>query len=328
MLFNSYEFILFFPIVVLVTAIIPKKCRTMWLLMASYYFYMCWNPKYALLMMLSTVITYLSGWLVAYGQRKERIDIKRIALAFCICSNIGILFYFKYSNFFIENLNALLGKLGFQGIHSTFDVLLPVGISFYTFQALSYTIDVYKGTIDAEKNIINYALFVSFFPQLVAGPIERSKSLLSQLRQLEQEKMFLKWNNVRDGLLFMGWGFFQKLVIADRCSIYVNAVYENWEAYGALNLIIATVLFGIQIYCDFGGYTNIARGTAKVLGVDLMANFRQPYLAVDIKDFWRRWHISLTTWFTDYIYISLGGNRRGTVRKYINIMIVFLVSGL
>lgn len=328
MLFNSYEFLVFLPIVVLVTAIMPRKIRNIWLLIASYYFYMCWNPNYALLMAASTLITYFCGMLVAYGAKKQSLFIKRLALILCVCSNIGILLYFKYANFIICNIDIVLKGLGFEGVSSTLDILLPVGISFYTFQALSYTIDVYQETIAPEKNLVNYALFVSFFPQLVAGPIERSKTLLTQLDNFSCEKFILKWDNVRDGLIMMGWGFFQKLVIADRCSIYVDAVYENWQIYGSFNLIIATILFGFQIYCDFGGYSNIAIGTAKILGVDLMQNFRQPYLAVDIKDFWRRWHISLTTWFTDYIYKPMGGSRKGTIRKYVNIMVVFLVSGI
>lgn len=207
------------------------------------------------------------------------------------------------------------------------DLLLPVGISFYTFQTLSYTLDVYRGNIKAERNIIRYALFVSFFPQLVAGPIERSGNLLCQIQKITEKRLW-DFGRVRDGLLLMFWGLFQKIVIADRISILVNQVYGNYVNYGFLELAIATVLFAFQIYCDFGGYTNIARGASHVMGICLMQNFRQPYLAVNIKDFWRRWHISLTSWFTDYLYIPLGGSRKGKIRQYVNIIIVFGISGL
>lgn len=217
--------------------------------------------------------------------------------------------------------------MGLSVIEQRLDLLLPVGISFYTFQALSYTLDVYNKHIKAEKNIFKYALFVSFFPQLVAGPIERSGNLLNQIQNIRYMKLW-NYERIRDGLLLMFWGFFQKLVIADRASILVNQVYNNYSKYGFLELSVASFLFAFQIYCDFGGYTNIARGAAQVMGFSLMQNFRQPYLAVNIKDFWRRWHISLTSWFTDYLYIPLGGNRNGKFRKYINILLVFSISGL
>lgn len=217
--------------------------------------------------------------------------------------------------------------MGLNVIEQRLDLLLPVGISFYTFQALSYTLDVYNKHIKAEKNIFKYALFVSFFPQLVAGPIERSGNLLNQIQNIRYMKLW-NYERIRDGLLLMFWGFFQKLVIADRASILVNQVYNNYSKYGFLELSVASFLFAFQIYCDFGGYTNIARGAAQVMGFSLMQNFRQPYLAVNIKDFWRRWHISLTSWFTDYLYIPLGGNRNGKFRKYINILLVFSISGL
>ena len=328
MLFNSIDFLIFFPIVVVIYFVIPKKARYIWLLITSYYFYMSWNPKYALLMGLSTIITYISSIFIEECNAKGNTKIKKWCVAGSLISNLAILCVFKYANFFLENLNEIISYINPQYTNEfRIDLLLPVGISFYTFQALSYTLDVYRGEIHAEKNILKYALFVSFFPQLVAGPIERSKNLLSQIQNVHKINV---WNfeRVRDGFLLMMWGLFQKLVIADRASLLVNTVYNNYDDYGFLEITLATILFAFQIYCDFGGYTNIARGAAKVMGFSLMNNFEQPYLAKNIKEFWRRWHISLTSWFTDYLYIPLGGNRKGTIRKYINILIVFGVSGL
>lgn len=324
MLFNSFDFLVFFPIVVGIFFIIPKKLRSIWLLVASYYFYMSWNPKYAVLIATSTIITYLSGIFISGA---SSINQKRLVVALSFISNLGILAVFKYANFAIETVSAIMNHFGLGVIDRRLDILLPVGISFYTFQALGYTIDVYRGTITAEKSIVNYALFVSFFPQLVAGPIERSGNLLNQVRNIQNIKVF-NYERVRDGLLLMFWGLFQKIVIADRASVLVNNVYNNYQAYGFIELALASILFAFQIYCDFGGYTNIARGAANVMGFTLMDNFKQPYLATSIKDFWRRWHISLTSWFTDYLYIPLGGNRKGLLRKYLNIIIVFGVSGL
>lgn len=324
MLFNSIDFLIFFPIVVLIYFVIPKCLRHIWLLLSSYYFYMSWNPKYALLIAASTIITYVSGLLLSNAHNIKK---RKLIVSSSVLSNLGILIIFKYANFIISSINIQLHILGIQTINHRLDLLLPVGISFYTFQALSYTIDVYRGSIEAEKNIINYALFVSFFPQLVAGPIERSGHLLSQITQVDNFKL---WNPTRitDGLLLMFWGLFQKLVIADRASIFVNNAYSSYQNYGFIELFTASVLFSIQIYCDFAGYTNIARGAAKVMGFDIIENFRQPYFATSIKDFWRRWHISLTSWFTDYLYIPLGGSKKGALRKCMNIFIVFAVSGL
>ncbi len=328
MLFNSIDFLIFFPVVVFIFFVIPKKLRYIWLLIASYYFYMSWNPKYALLIAASTVITYASGILIERCRRLQREGAVKLCVAASLISNLGILFVFKYGNFMLTNMSLLLANFGFSFANRHLDLLLPVGISFYTFQALGYTIDVYRGGgIKAEKNILKYALFVSFFPQLVAGPIERSKNLLRQIQNIEKIPL---WNfeRVRDGFFLMVWGLFQKLVIADRASLLVNNVVNHYQKYGFIELLIAMILFAFQIYCDFGGYTNIARGAAQVMGFSLTNNFRQPYLAVNIKGFWRRWHISLTSWFTDYLYIPLGGNRQGTIRKYLNIFMVFGISGL
>lgn len=242
-------------------------------------------------------------------------------------ANLGILCVFKYANFFLANISRLTSAVGIGVIDRRLDLLLPVGISFYTFQALGYIIDVYRGEVKAEKSLLRYALFVSFFPQLVAGPIERSKNLLRQMQGIASIEV---WNfeRVRDGFFLMVWGLFQKMVIADRASLLVDKVVNHYEKYGFFELSVAVILFAFQIYCDFGGYTNIARGAAKVMGFSLTNNFRQPYLARSVKDFWRRWHISLTSWFTDYLYIPLGGNRKGRLRKYMNILLVFGISGL
>ena len=324
---------LFFPIVVLLYFGIPHKVRYLWLLVASYYFYMCWNPKYALLIATSTVITYLSGLLIGReitlaskrGDESRAIKFRKGFWVFLsMTSNLAILFFFKYFDFFIENLNRVLAYAGMEMVNPAFDVILPVGISFYTFQALSYTMDVYRGDIYVEKNLFKYALFVSFFPQLVAGPIERSKNLLVQISR----RHYFDYERAKAGLLLMLWGFFLKLVIADRVAIVVNTVYNDYTNYEGLQLVLATVFFGIQIYCDFASYSAIAIGSAQVMGFKLMDNFKQPYFSRSIAEFWRRWHISLSTWFRDYLYIPLGGNRKGTLRKYLNIMIVFIVSGL
>lgn len=327
MLFNSIDFLIFFPLVAAIFFVIPKKLRYIWLLIASYYFYMSWNPKYAILIALSTFITYISSIFIQKYNDQKRIVLKKVCLAGSIVSNLSILCLFKYANFIIINISKLLSILNIGIIERRLDLLLPVGISFYTFQALSYTIDVYRGEIKAETNIFKYALFVSFFPQLVAGPIERSKNLLCQINNIDHISV---WNfeQVKRGFLLIMWGLFQKLVIADRAALLVNTVFQHYQNYGFLEIFTAAILFAFQIYCDFGGYTNIARGSACVMGFHLMNNFRQPYLAQNIKDFWRRWHISLTSWFTDYLYIPLGGNRNGRHRKYLNILIVFGVSGL
>ncbi len=336
MLFNSISYLIFFPIVVLLYFVIPYRVRYLWLLGASYYFYMAWNPKYALLMALSTVLTYLSGLLIGNenrladaaqaGGRRKRAALfrKKLWVFLSMASNLSILFLFKYFDFFIDNMNRVLGRFGMELLTPTFDVILPVGISFYTFQALSYTMDVYRGEIYVEKNPFRYALFVSFFPQLVAGPIERSKNLLVQMSR----RHYFDYERAKNGLLLMLWGFFLKLVIADRVAVVVNTVYNDYTDYEGLVLVLATLFFGVQIYCDFASYSLIAKGSAQVMGFRLMDNFRQPYFARSIGEFWHRWHISLSTWFRDYLYIPLGGNRKGTLRKYVNIMIVFLVSGL
>lgn len=324
MLFNSINFLIFFPIVTIVYFIIPKKVRYIWLLVTSYYFYMSWNAEYAILILFSTVTTWAASLLIQKGKSKFH---RKFFLILCLLINLSILFTFKYFNFFIDSINILFNKFGISVINNSFSLLLPVGISFYTFQALGYIIDVYRGEINAEKNLLKYALFVSFFPQLVAGPIERSKNLLSQVQNVDKINVW-NYNNVTNGLITMVWGMFIKIVIADRVAILVNTVFNDYYMYGTFALVVAAIGFALQIYCDFMGYSTIAVGAAKVMGFTLMDNFDTPYLARSVSEFWRRWHISLSTWFRDYVYIPLGGNRCSRLRKYFNLFVTFTVSGL
>ena len=303
--------------------LLPKKAKNFWLLLCSYYFYINWNYKYAFLMLFSTFITYLSGLLIDKSKTKKT---KKIWVVTSVTINLSILILFKYYSFIIESLNPILSIFTFE-IPKTLNLLLPVGISFYTFQALSYTIDVYRNDVKIEKNFFNYALFVSYFPQLVAGPIEKSKDLLEQF----SEKYKFNWNNLHEGSLLISIGFFYKLVIADRAAIIVNNIYNNVDKYsdgGGIYFIIATIFFAFQIYFDFNAYSTIAKGSAKIMGVNLSTNFKKPYLAKSIKDFWKRWHISLSSWFKEYLYFPIGGNKKGFARTQVNTLIIFLVSGL
>lgn len=280
MLFNSLHFLIFFPIVLLVYYILPKRVRYIWLLVSSYYFYMCWNAKYVVLILFSTIITYTSGLALEKVKQKawdvKKIKLaKRVVLTVSFGLNLGVLAYFKYANFFLDNLASIFRACHIELNTPTVDVLLPVGISFYTFQALSYTMDVYREDIYAEKNFFRYALFVSFFPQLVAGPIERSKNLLKQLAV----PVKFDYDKAKEGFLLMLWGFFLKIVVADRIAIFVDTVYGDYITYTGWYLVIATVLFAFQIYCDFYGYSVIATGTAQILGIQLMMNFDTPYFA-------------------------------------------------
>ncbi len=326
MLFNSIHFLVFFPIVLFLYFIVPKKCRSIVLLIASYYFYMSWNPTYALLMLFSTASTFLGGILLTRAQDKGQTRGAKVILGSVVAINLAILFTFKYLDFAISNLNTVLTALHIQIVSNPFDFLLPVGISFYTFQALGYIIDVYRKDIETEKNFLQYALFVSFFPQLVAGPIERSGNLLRQIRNVDKIK--ISYKNVTNGLVVMLWGFFMKMVIADRIAVVANYAFDNWWSLDSFALIIGAIAFAIQIYCDFASYSTIAIGAAKVMGFELMENFNVPYAATSIKDFWGRWHISLSTFFKDYLYFPLGGNRKGKGRTYLNLFIVFMVSGI
>lgn len=321
MLFNSLEFLIFFPIVVLAYYVIPAKLKNYWLLIASYYFYMCWNAKYALLLLGSTAITFFCSIFI---EKAQTVSAKKAFLISSLVLNLGLLAFFKYTNFLLEAVQSIFSVFHVSLNVPVFDIVLPVGISFFIFQALGYTIDVYRGKISAERNFFRYALFVSFFPQLVAGPIERSENLLSQFKT---PKTF-NFEKARDGFLTILWGFFLKLVVADRIGIFVDTVYGNMSAYGGEYIVVAAFLFVIQVYCDFYGYSTIAKGAAEILGIELMENFTAPFLQTSVAAFWRNWHISLTSWFKDYLYIPLGGNRKGTFRKELNKLIVFTLSGL
>lgn len=321
MLFNSIEFLIFFPIVTAIFFALPQRFRQVFLLAASYYFYMCWKAEYAILILVSTLIDYVAA--LRMGKTTDKRARKKY-LILSLAANLGILFAFKYANFFNASLRAVLQQFNIFYDFPGFHWLLPVGISFYTFQSMSYTIDVYRGEKEPERRFITFALYVAFFPQLVAGPIERSVRLLPQLDQTVR----FDYERLISGLRLMLWGFFKKLVIADRLAIYVNQVYNSPAEYQGLTLLLATYFFAFQIYCDFSGYSDIAIGSARIMGYDLMLNFRQPYFSQSISEFWKRWHISLSTWFRDYLYIPLGGNRVSKPRWYFNLMAVFLVSGL
>lgn len=321
MLFNSLQFSLFFLVVVTIYFSLAHRFRWMLLLASSYYFYMCWKPEYVILIMCSTLVDYCAARRMAIHSEQKR---RRKYLALSLTCNLGILFFYKYFNFLSSSITEALQVINIYYDAPVFQVLLPVGISFYTFQTLSYTIDVYKGRIPAERHLGIYALYVSFWPQLVAGPIERTKHLLPQFRKTYA----FEYQRVTDGLRLMLWGLFKKVVIADQVAVYVNRVYNHVDNFQGLTLLLATFFFAIQIYCDFSGYTDMARGAAKVMGYDLMENFRRPYFAKSIREFWQRWHISLSTWFRDYVYIPLGGSRQVKWRWYYNLLLTFLLSGL
>lgn len=321
MSFNSLQFLIFFPVVVFIYFSIPYRYRWGLLLVASYYFYASWRPKYLLLIVSITLINYLVG--LQLGKTKEDTT-RKLLLTSSLVGSLGILFFFKYINFFGNTLNSVLTLFPTQLDFPLMNVVLPVGISFYTFQTLSYSIDVYRGDKEPEPHLGIFALYVSFFPQLVAGPIERSTRLLPQFFQNND----FDYNRVTNGLKLMAWGFFKKIVIADRAAVLVNNVYNSPTEFTGIPLILATYFFAFQIFCDFSAYTDIARGAAKVLGYNLMENFKRPYFSKSIPEFWRRWHISLSSWFRDYLYIPLGGNRVNKRRWYYNIIVVFLVTGL
>ncbi len=320
MLFNSLQFVAFFIIVTSVYFTIPHRFRWLWLLLSSCYFYMAFLPIYILILGFTIVVDYFAGIFLETSKGQT----KKIFLLCSIAANIGVLSFFKYYNFLGESFSNILDKFGFHTHIPYLKILLPIGLSFHTFQALSYTIEVYRGNQKAEKHFGIYALYVMFYPQLVAGPIERPQNLLHQFR----ERHYFEYNRVVEGLKLMLWGFFKKIVIADRLALYVNPVFNNVEQHNSLTLLTATFFFAFQIYCDFSGYTDIARGSAKVMGFNLMLNFNRPYFSKNIREFWSRWHISLSTWFRDYVYIPLGGSRVSTIKHFRNLLIVFMLSGL
>ncbi|RXK81813.1 MBOAT family O-acyltransferase [Filimonas effusa] len=321
MLFNSLNFLIFFTVVLTLYYFLPRKYTWVLLLIASLFFYMCWRWQYIFLLFFPATIDFFVARKLEHTPEQKK---KKLLLCISIITNLGLLFYFKYYNFFIESFNASAAFLHSPLVINSAKIILPVGISFYTFQSISYTVEVYRGHIKAERHFGRFALFVSYFPQLVAGPINRPQILLPQLRNLEPLEAD---NFVKGGRLIL-WGMFKKIVVADRLAIFVNIVYNDPGAYHGASLIIATLFFAFQIYCDFSGYSDIAIGVAKTMGVDLVKNFNKPYFSHSIKEFWSKWHISLSTWFRDYLYIPLGGNRAGTGKWIFNLFITFLVSGI
>ena len=317
MLFHTWIFAAFLAVVLPIHLLVRRtRFGSCWLLIASYTFYAAWNPLFLILIVVSTAIDYAA---VRFMERTER---KRRWLVLSLCSNLGLLGFFKYAGFVTDNVNVLLQQTGYA-IPAP-DVLLPVGISFFTFQSMSYTIDAYRGQLKVERSFVRFAAFVSLFPQLVAGPIERAKSLLPQLATPAK----VRSRDVADGVSLFFVGIFKKVALADWLALYVDKVYEAPEEFQGPALALATFAFGWQIYFDFSGYTDMARGVARVMGFRLMVNFNNPYVATDLGDFWNRWHISLSTWFRDYVYIPLGGNRRGAGAMYRNIFITMILSGL
>lgn len=323
MLFNSFEFLIFLPIVFLLYWFVfkPLKYQNLLLVIASYIFYGWWDWRFLILIAFTTLCSYFSGILLEKWDHSRRA--KRWICGSNIVLNLAILGYFKYCNFFGENLAALFRSLGFHADWVTLDILLPVGISFYTFQALSYSIDVYRKKIAATHNVIAFIAFISFFPQLVAGPIERATNLLPQILQPRK----FDYPEAVDGMKQILWGAFKKMVIADNCAMAVNSIFAEYTTLDGFNLFLGAIFFTFQIYGDFSGYSDMAIGTAKLFGIRLMQNFKYPYFSRDIAEFWRRWHISLQTWFRDYIYIPLGGSRCSKWKVARNTLIIFLVSG-
>lgn len=320
MLFNSLHFVLFFIIVTTLYYVLPHKLRIIMLLLVSCYFYMSFVPKYILILLFAITVDYFAG---IYLEKLEG-ENRKLLLILSVLTNVGLLFVFKYFNFFNNNIAKLASFLHWNYPIEGLSIILPIGLSFHTFQSLSYVIEVYRKKQKAEKSFIIYALYVMFYPQLVAGPIERPQNVLHQFHERHE----FNFEGFIFGLKIMLWGFFKKMVIADRLAIYVNKVYSSPESYSGIALVAATVFFAFEIYCDFSGYSDIAIGSAKTMGFKLMDNFRQPYFSKTVSEFWRRWHISLSTWFKDYLYIPLGGNRVSSWRRNFNLLITFAISGL
>ena len=320
MLFNSFAFAVFFPIVTALYFVLPHRGRVPLLLASSCWFYMAFVPRYILILAVLILVDYVAGRLIERATGRHR----TVVLVLSLCANVGMLAFFKYFNFINDNLAGLASALGWNYGIAGLSILLPIGLSFHTFQSMSYTIEVYRGAFPAERSLLHFATYVMFYPQLVAGPIERPQNLLHQFREVHR----WDWARVASGAQLMASGFFKKIVIADRAAIIVNTVYTDPSRFSGAELLVGTAFFAVQIYCDFAGYSEIARGCARVMGFELMRNFDAPYLARDIATFWRRWHISLSTWFRDYLYVPLGGSRAGVARGCVNLAIVFLVSGL
>ena len=324
MFFNSFHFALFLPLIFILYWFIfnkSKSSQNFILITASYYFYSCWNWHFLFLLIFSTLLDYLSALKIENSTNKKT---RKIVLWICVSVNLGFLAIFKYYNFFAASFAALCTSLGFGSNPLLLNIILPVGISFYTFHGLSYSIDVYYNRIKAEKNFIDYSLFVSYFPLLVAGPIERATHLLPQIKV----KRYFDFAKAKEGIYQIIWGLVKKIVIADSCAVYANQIFDHYNAMNSLSLILGAVYFAFQIYGDFSGYSDIALGTSKLFGIDLLQNFNFPYFSRDIAEFWRKWHISLSSWFRDYLYIPLGGSSGSMLKKVRNTFIIFLVSGI
>lgn len=322
MLFNSIEFLLFLPTVFTLYWFIFNrlKIQNVLVLIASYVFYGWWDWRFLSLIFASTLVDYSVGILLDRSTNHRK---RKVLLGISVVFNLGLLGFFKYFNFFIDNWIVLWDQFGINMHRSSLNIILPVGISFYTFQTLSYTIDIYRKRIEATRDFIAFSSFVAFFPQLVAGPIERASNLLPQFFK----KRSFQYKQALSGVELIIWGIFKKVVIADNCTMYVNEIFDSYQDQSTLTLALGAVYFAFQIYGDFSGYSDIAIGTARLLGFDLMRNFNYPYFSRDIAEFWRRWHISLSTWFRDYVYIPLGGSRGGRLQQIRNVFIIFLVSG-
>ena len=323
MFFNSLDFAIFFPVVFFLNWLFSKylSLRNLLILVASYLFYGWWDWRFLILIFISSLVDFFIGQKLYESISKQQ---KKLYLLISLVVNLGSLIYFKYANFFIDSFVSSFNFFGYHIDTFALNIILPVGISFYTFQTLSYSIDIYRGQLKPTKNWLAFFSFVSFFPQLVAGPIERASHLLPQFYKTYR----FNYNVVKSGILLMVFGLFKKMVIADRAALYVNEVYNNTSNYDGVEYLYATVFFAIQIYCDFSGYSDIAIGAARTMGFDLMKNFDSPYFSKSLTEFWRRWHISLSTWFRDYVFIPLGGSKKGKFKTYFNLFIVFVISGL
>ena len=324
MLFNSFEYAIFLIIIFMIYWLSPKKFRCTVLMVSSFVFYGFWSIKYFLLFFSEIFTTYLIGVILSSRKIKQKKFRQQIFLFLGIGISVSVLILFKYYDFLVSILNSILQSYKNAKTFGLLNLILPVGISFYTFQCIGYMVDVYRGKVKVEKNFIQYAAFISFFPQLVAGPIERAEYLLPQIKT----RHIFSYSQAVYGLKLMAWGYFKKIIIADTLAITVDKMWADMRSFAGLPLIIGAFFFSIQIYCDFSGYSDIARGSAKLLGIELSENFKSPYLSQSVKEFWGRWHISLSSWLRDYVYIPLGGNRKGDIRYIRNIMVTFFISGL
>lgn len=327
MLFYSYQFFIFLPAVLLLYFVIPRKCRAVWLLIASYVFYACFSVKALLILLAVTTASYFTGIRLEQLQGKEAEKKKKRFVFWAGAGTVlAVLFLFKYTGFFLESLNMVTGRFGAAPLSLPFSLILPAGISYFTFQMISYLADIYMGKIQAEHNFLYYALYISFFPKIIVGPIERA-DFLNQIRACSSFSLW-DFGRITEGISRMAWGYFEKLVIADRLALLTGTVFNDYRSFGSTELFVAAAAFYIQLYADFAGCIDMAAGMAKIMGFKLKENFRAPFFAKTVKEYWTRWHISLSSWLRDYIYIPLGGNRKGKWIQYRNLLLTFLISGI